>query len=138
MEPLNASPSFTIPIGLSVPSAGLWAMERAEEQGNGHVLYSFSTLCGPMGYGTSPARPAETTMKHFQYPLRAYGLWNLAVRRIAQVDLSLSVPSAGLWAMERAPDTVTTFSVEAFQYPCLLYTSPSPRDRTRSPMPSFA
>ena len=26
----------------------------------------------------------------------------------------------------------------SFQYPCLLYTSPSPRDRTRSRMPSSA
>ena len=32
----------------------------------------------------------------------------------------------------------TAYFLKASQYPCLLYTSPSPRDRTRSRMPSSA
>ena len=95
---------------------------------------AFSTLCGPMGYGTQPsalarmnttffqyplrayglwnppvARPA-LDRTGFQYPLRAYGLWNLANRRTSWQSAHLSVPSAGLWA-------------------CLLYTSDAADDQ---------
>ena len=35
-------------------------------------------------------------------------------------------------------DNCPTLSLATYQYGCLLYTSPSPRDRTRSRMPSSA
>ena len=40
--------------------------------------------------------------------------------------------------IEKEPAEVTTADVLAFIKACLLYTSPSPRDRTRSRMPSSA
>ncbi len=86
---------------------------------------SFSTLCGPMGCGTPAVRrrvihcqdlsvpsaglwavepdlPFETQGQSipFQYPLRAYGLWNLIRARATFARSGLSVPSAGLWAVE--------------------------------------
>src|SRR5665811_2575217 len=36
------------------------------------------------------------------------------------------------------PDDITFRLIEPLRYLCLLYTSPSPRDRTRSRMPSSA
>ena len=47
-----------------------------------------------------------------------------------QVTAIAAVPN--LWAMEIDSDRATE------EYICLLYTSPSPRDRTRSRMPSSA
>ena len=37
-----------------------------------------------------------------------------------------------------SPTYIVNFGQRAFAYTCLLYTSPSPRDRTRSRMPSSA
>ena len=43
-----------------------------------------------------------------------------------------------LWAGEKAFSLVTIIRPTLPIYFCLLYTSPSPRDRTRSRMPSYA
>ena len=142
-------PSAAFATTLSVPSAGLWGVERCRRCMSYKNRYTFSTLCGPMGCGTSPstsgsagctafstlcgpmgcgtsARPRSPPPRcNFQYPLRAYGVWNAAPvpsdhgyqmdfqyplraygvwnhrrthRRVA--DAVLSVPSAGLWGVE--------------------------------------
>ncbi len=41
---------------------------------------SFSTLCGPMGCGTVAGPDDFAHQRIFQYPLRAYGLWNCGIR----------------------------------------------------------
>ncbi len=64
-------------IWLSVPSAGLWAVEQPSEKLSRWNGSSFSTLCGPMGCGTRQLAEFYRAHGRFQYPLRAYGLWNL-------------------------------------------------------------
>ena len=39
---------------------------------------AFSTLCGPMGCGTHLDAAAACRLRSFQYPLRAYGVWNIS------------------------------------------------------------
>ena len=57
----------------------------------------------------------------FQYPLRAYGLWNEDDLNELLARLRLSVPSAGLWAMELPEAAVRSFSHSHFQYPLRAY-----------------
>ena len=45
---------------------------------------------------------------------------------------------ADLYLMDDLKDAVGSFIANKLTIPCLLYTSPSPRDRTRSRMPSSA
>ena len=57
--------------------------------------------------------------------------------------LELSVLCAGTMVLERFDQPVEVVRADGFPvvgevYICLLYTSPSPRDRTRSRMPSSA
>ena len=62
-------------------------------------------------------------------------------RSWAQEDLGEIIRFAreGMTAREIAVETgIAENSVSAKLYRCLLYTSPSPRDRTRSRMPSSA
>ncbi len=86
---------------LSVPSAGLWAVERRRQCTTLSRWLSFSTLCGPMGCGTVKEISDDGLDKHFQYPLRAYGLWNRLPHALCVQLVVLSVPSAGLWAVEQ-------------------------------------
>ena len=54
-------------------------------------------------------------------------------------DAGCEIVSAGSW--ENAPEDAIIFGLKELpnnDTPCLLYTSPSPRDRTRSRMPSSA
>ena len=53
-----------------------------------------------MGYGTSTSSSCSRLELIFQYPLRAYGLWNVGGDQVGAPLGDLSVPSAGLWAME--------------------------------------
>ena len=57
-----------------------------------------------------------------------------ALNEIAPDALLISDPGVMLLAKEYAPEIPIHISTQA----CLLYTSPSPRDRTRSRMPSSA
>ena len=50
---------------------------------------------------------------------------------------SLNVPGTGLAMTDVTVSELETVSLADYQI-CLLYTSPSPRDRTRSRMPSSA
>ena len=54
---------------------------------------------------------------------------------LAQLELNARAASAGLATTEQA---IALTSAVTKGYGCLLYTSPSPRDRTRSRMPSSA
>ena len=61
--------------------------------------------------------------------------------RLDDVDTAISGKQAALgFTAENVAnkDTATTLGTSDTKYPCLLYTSPSPRDRTRSRMPSSA
>ena len=76
----------------------------------------------------------ETTRRHA--PALVCLLPGLALLALALGSLA----EEGLFDGLRALTTVTPASAEALvrHYSCLLYTSPSPRDRTRSRMPSSA
>ncbi len=54
-------------------------------------------------YGLWNAQSAaqRLLLQIFQYPLRAYGLWNSLAQGRAGMHDALSVPSAGLWAVEQ-------------------------------------
>ncbi len=63
---------------LSVPSAGLWAVEHAAESYI-NILYSdFQYPLRAYGLWNPTSGVYKTPDLHFQYPLRAYGLWNQA------------------------------------------------------------
>ncbi len=123
---------------------GLWNSRSTRPSVAGGI--TFSTLCGPMGCGTLPSEttsrmtrdlsvpsaglwavePTERFTRRglvddFQYPLRAYGLWNCGSRACTQDVETLSVPSAGLWAVE--PPRIETLpdSECFFQYPLRAY-----------------
>ena len=49
----------------------------------------------------------------------------------------IDVPAQAYWAAQTQRST-QNFKIGGQKMPCLLYTSPSPRDRTRSRMPSSA
>ena len=55
------------------------------------------------------------------------------VRAVLTLTTNLDLAPAQLWPLLTRPE-----ELEAWYGPCLLYTSPSPRDRTRSRMPSSA
>ena len=54
------------------------------------------------------------------------------------LNISIQHTSASLIVQENADPDVQTDLINYFDKFCLLYTSPSPRDRTRSRMPSSA
>ena len=58
----------------------------------------------------------------------------------ANVDISMSVEKGKIVGLigPNGSGKTTLFNSIVGTYPCLLYTSPSPRDRTRSRMPSSA
>ena len=63
--------------------------------------------------------------------------WAALITFFALFTLTLSL---GVWQINRGyekKELENTYSLQQ-SYPCLLYTSPSPRDRTRSRMPSSA
>ena len=63
----------------------------------------------------------------------------LAVKRVLAYQLSEEIKNQGISKSEMARRMHTSRSqLERLLDPCLLYTSPSPRDRTRSRMPSSA
>ena len=77
--------------------------------------HAFSTLCGPMGCGTQLLQILQPSRQNFQYPLRAYGVWNSCSKPGCWAISSLSVPSAGLWGVEhcsvaRSPQPEYPFS----------------------------
>ena len=57
---------------------------------------TFSTLCGPIGCGTHLPIQSPVDPLAFQYPLRAYRVWNFLFQTGYPMDAELSVPSAGL------------------------------------------
>ena len=72
--------------------------------------------------------------------------WAIARSSVNEID-ALNILQATLLAMRRAVEALTLQPDEVLidgthcpqlAYPCLLYTSPSPRDRTRYRMPSSA
>ena len=66
---------------------------------------------------------AQTLQKGERIEIRGFGSFSLHYR----------APRVG-----RNPKTGETVKLDGKYVPCLLYTSPSPRDRTRSRMPSSA
>src|SRR5665811_1892881 len=58
-------------------------------------------------------------------------------RRAAEETLEIYAPLAGRMGMHAMREELDDLAFREL-YPCLLYTSPSPRDRTRSRMPSSA
>ena len=83
------------------------------------------------------AFPAQSNFSGVRHPLtliataRSRG-WHVLL------DAAAFVPTNRLDLRATMPDFVTVSFYKMFGYPCLLYTSPSPRDRTRSRMPSSA
>ena len=73
---------------------------------------------------------------YFSNQLEIQDLFRVLMFHFSQQPLRVSEP------MNRAPVAVLSYPEHSFQdtkiYLCLLYTSPSPRDRTRSRMPSSA
>ena len=62
-------------------------------------------------------------------------------KTIAMVGVSSLKKKEDPKNLKRKPSTIVMKYMQEFGYkviPCLLYTSPSPRDRTRSRMPSSA
>ena len=65
------------------------------------------------------------------YIVHTGGVENTATARIATTDKALDFATG-------EPRTAHTYNMTAKSYTCLLYTSPSPRDRQKSRMPSSA
>ena len=64
-------------------------------------------------------------------------------KRLVAALLGLFVLMLGVFLLNADPDSTSGLKIHttrwmALNYLCLLYTSPSPRDRTRSRMPSSA
>ena len=74
----------------------------------------------------------KTIMGKDLYWMNFFGLMLLTLIEVAAVGLDLSPEATGLNYTEKE---LTLFILVGI---CLLYTSPSPRDRTRSRMPSSA
>ena len=72
----------------------------------------------------SPKAMVESALNWLTYIVEKFDYYNLKV----------SLKSSNWW------DTVKAYELfsKKMDFPCLLYTSPSPRDRTRSRMPSSA
>ena len=64
------------------------------------------------------------------------GRYNMPVGGIVVMDHQGGGNYSGYWA--RSCTSTKRYQIPAPVYTCLLYTSPSPRDRTRSRMPSSA
>ena len=84
---------------LSVPSAGLWGVERITAPSVPPLIVTFSTLCGPMGCGTDHPPLQSRRQHHFQYPLRAYGVWNFARlnKPAATINFQYPLRAYGVW-----------------------------------------
>ena len=69
-------------------------------------------------------------------------LWHLAEAMVRWLAPILSFTAEEIWhslpALADRPASVLFAQWHVLPVPCLLYTSPSPRDRTRSRMPSSA
>ena len=76
--------------------------------------------------------------------LQAYERITLLAERISLQNLLSRIPNAGLSSRQMQSSLIEAikqeydYNVSQQVYVCLLYTSPSPRDRTRSRMPSSA
>ena len=68
----------------------------------------------------------------------AFGLSQKACGKITSVNLDAVRAAPGVIAVLTAKDLPFANDVSPSNHDCLLYTSPSPRDRTRSRMPSSA
>ena len=70
----------------------------------------------------------------------AWGARNLISTQVRAADVGVVTPYAAQARLvrEKVDAAVEVASVDAFQGRCLLYTSPSPRDRQKSRMPSSA
>ena len=69
-------------------------------------------------------------------PLSINGLFALVIALVIIVTLLVTSGDAAADSPAQVDAAVATDTIEV--YVCLLYTSPSPRDRTRSRMPSSA
>ena len=96
-----------------------------------------------------PERWALDGVNYLHHPLRAmesekYILPSLELLEEIQTTGDIFFPKRWLVATlsghrsKSAADVVKKFLADRPEYSCLLYTSPSPRDRTRSRMPSSA
>ena len=57
---------------------------------------------------------------------------------LVNIDTDMIIPKVFLKTIKRSGLGVNLFDEMRYDRDCLLYTSPSPRDRTRSRMPSSA
>ena len=73
--------------------------------------------------------PEQTGFSVFDYENKEDGLGLSTHIAVGNSELEFDIPDS--W-------TKPTYSIASYLYYCLLYTSPSPRDRTRSRMPSSA
>jgi len=86
-------------------------------------------------YGASAFVPSEKYIVDVENPVK--GVSRLELRDVQMSAAGLEIPIeelSGKAARLRSGKTTNAFAIN----PCLLYTSPSPRDRTRSRMPSSA
>ena len=81
---------------------------------------------------------AMDSVRRFGGVARLYGATGLARLQAAHICI-IGIGGVGSWAAEAlARNAVGTITLIDLDNICLLYTSPSPRDRTRSRMPSSA
>ena len=94
------------------------------------------------GIGFEKTKQADGTVSHcYQAAHRRSSFWTqITVKQVGrpnpdswQVTYARSEIQIGLWKIHKVVK-----SMEVIVHTCLLYTSPSPRDRTRSRMPSSA
>ena len=118
-----------IEVGVDVPNASLMVIEHAERFG----LAQLHQLRGRVGRGAAQS----ACILLYAQPLGELARARLKVIyetadgfEIAREDLRLRGPGEFIGARQSG--------LPLLRYACLLYTSPSPRDRTRSRMPSSA
>ena len=81
----------------------------------------------------------DTGNATFQKKAKAWNEWNLSFLASCRIVAEINGKVVGWAALSPASNRAVYNGVaEVSIYICLLYTSPSPRDRTRSRMPSSA
>ena len=114
---------------------------------NGLVSFGHALYFGAAGYGIGVVlaldwMPAEAAIVVVLFAIAALafviGLVIVRVPGIAFGMLTLAIGQMAYLSASRARGITGGSDGMSINWPCLLYTSPSPRDRTRSRMPSSA
>ena len=96
-----------------------------------HTADSFAEVCARPIPKVPALRGKAVASMFFEDSTRTRTSFETAAKRLSADVMNFSASSSSVNKGESLRDTVETID-------CLLYTSPSPRDRTRSRMPSSA